>query len=405
MKVAVFMVKSSHLAVDDNPEIINIAKLVYAIFIFSYYFLMMSTFRELPISSTVRLPLLLVEVILFAFLIILRPQQLQTLLWQAGLLLLAIGYWYIGRELYILLLAVLLIALPYNESGLRQFLKFDLYLKIGAVLLLYFLSTRGFIENNYLLTADRLGMTLNKRFAFGFSHPNQFGAVLGSICMQWLYVARKKIGPVILTLPIMLLVFRYSGSRTALLSYGLFLVIYPLCCWSKTQQLLQRFRGLSWVITQSYTWAFLSSIYLIYLYRSQQGLAIWLNQVLSGRIELAAAYLRIYGVKLWPHANQAIVDTQTSIWSTLDNQYMHMLVTYGLVTTIVFLWLMQRLLRYLIRRQYYGLLAVCFVFAVSGLMEFQQFVLTINFSWLALSLSARYKVLEPKPLVQQERGL
>lgn len=390
------MIEQTTLDNDNNAQILNTALVIYGFVAFTTYFLLLSAFRKLAISNTVRTPILFVVVVALIFLFSLRRQPLGLLLGQSLILICALIYWRISQEVYILLLALILITLPYAKANINTFLKLDLFIKILTILLLFYLSTRGILNNIAIASPDRVGLTYTYRFAFGFSHPNQFGVAMASFCMEWLYLVKRRFWPLLITILLMVMTYRYSGSRTALLEFGVYLFLQPLFNTHWLQRWIQRSKLLRFILANTYTLLFLLSIYFVQLYRGGHVLGQRANLWFSGRLELAAAYWQAYGLHWWPKRGGIQIDKQTSMWSTLDNQYMHSLILYGVFGTLLFLIGMVYLLYRIMAKQAYALLALCIVFAIASLMESQLFTFNTNFMWLIISLGASYKYLPPQ---------
>lgn len=394
------MIENTRLETDNNSQILGIAQVLYGFFMVASCLMFLTTVQKLPWVETLQTPILVVSLLTLGLLWLLRRQTLGVLLGQGALLGLALGYWVLSRQYYPLFLIILLLALPYGPQQITRFLKLDLSLKIGLVLILFFLSTQGLIENHYVLDSDRLGLIANQRLAFGFNTPNQFGVMIFSICVEWLYLTRQRLWPTLITTGVMLLTYRLSGARTAFVGFIIFVVLGACFKSNLVQKLLRSNLGIL-LIGHSYTWLLLLSGYFVYLYQHGAQVAFQVNELLSGRIELAAAYLQVYGLQLWPRQLQEI--QSSNIWSTLDNQYMRLLITDGLLCTLIFLVGMAWLIRRLLKRRAYSLVALLLAFAVAGLMESQLFVLNINFTWLIIGLQARYKYLVPNRIFEKSR--
>ena len=104
-----------------------------------------------------------------------------------------------------------------RDINFKKIIKLDLIIRIASVAILFLLSNSGII-NNYKSIINGLS-----KAAYGWQHPNMFGGIILTILLEIIYLVwnKKKLrNYYILFITIILILFKYSASRTQLYAFS-----------------------------------------------------------------------------------------------------------------------------------------------------------------------------------------
>lgn len=195
-------------------------------------------------------------------------------------------------------------------------------------------ASTGVIEN-YI--SVRTGTT---RQALGFAHPNTFGFYLLLFCTTFsvLRFGRGPLPDILLIVAVVSVNLVVADSRTsAALSVlqAVLLLIFRTVRTPRMRKVLSILFiiGIASIIAASY--------WLMVNYDTSNTWEVMLDSALSGRIRLAHAYylmqpLTLFGSSSSQFAPNYVSNSVPSLF-TVDNAYCHLLLRYGIVSTLLFL--------------------------------------------------------------------
>lgn len=234
-----------------------------------------------------------------------------------------------------------------------SYIKLDFILRLIATGLIIFIFRNFTTKNVYNPVMGHW------KFGLGLGNPNTLGQYTLILLMEMAFLKRHfnrwfyYLG--VLILIILLLA---SDSRTAILLYLIFLVLRLvfLCRSTITSKLLEIIVGLFPFI------CFAFSLAMTLWYKFYPGILIKsIDQEFSNRWRQAAKFLTglsLFGVKVHSTAKDA-----------LDVGYIHILISTGVILTIVFLLCMSWILLQLLHREAYQLLVPLLTMCILGISE------------------------------------
>ena len=270
---------------------------------------------------------------------------------------------------------------------LEECIKLEMILRVIVMITIFVLCYCGVATDVQFIYDEKI------RHSMGFSNPNAFGLVSAILCFEVLYLTDMKLNlfNTGLIFGILFCVDDLARSRTAelviLLAIGLALVntIYPLIFKNKF---------IRYTMTRIPYACFGGTMALVTLYMYKNKVAIEADKVLSRRLEFPAAYLTVkpyslFGMNIGPFQ------------MTVDNIYAYAWIRWGIVGTILFLFLLVRTLKKCIKNRNQALLFVMTCLFIYGLSERIWFNVDYNvFMLICADVSfKKYTAMNVKPLI------
>lgn len=252
--------------------------------------------------------------------------------------------------------------------GLQQTIKIDLLARCVAVFGAVFLSLTSIIETGEFYTSS--GAVRN---SLGFSNPNGASEMLLIIMLESFIIYKNRISKlnVIMFLTTLIINVLLLKSRTTLLLYllfvGMIIVVNKRKDANGKTDSLKFILGLVPIILMGA--AYLSAKLFI-MHPSNEWIQN-INLLTSGRLRYAAYYLNQFGIHTF--GNEIITQYQfgTSVvnYGSLDNGYLSLLLKFGYVTAIAFIFGYTILIRKIVSYDFLYLLPYVLIWLVLGLSE------------------------------------
>lgn len=315
------------------------------------------------------------------------------------------------KVIFIWIISVDVIFEPFNIKTLLivaiSFIAFTIsrYASYQPQLILLFLSTLSFkdIELNKFVLIDlvmrvlitiasiisiQTGMTVDatyasaRRMAFTFGHPNQFGAMIMLIGMELLYIlkGKKQIIAYIINMGLMVFMTFTCISRTSILCLGLYSLLFVAYRFNKK---VFSNKASQFLIRNFYLICLLVSYVGYFAYKGQSDFIIKLNKLLSARLQLTNSLLDRY--PLTPFGCSISMDN-----GFLDNGYLYVLLSFGIVCTLILAFLHNRAFDKLMKKNNYPLVIIGLVMLFRGLSESSFLSFNINTFVIMLSYGFFY---------------
>jgi len=237
----------------------------------------------------------------------------------------------------------------------------------------------GILTNNAKTYAA--GLYADKiRYDFGFGNPNPAAMFFGGVCMLVMLIPRKKLSrfiTIIATIPIILLVYKTTGSKTLILAYLLMLI---------TMLLRPLFINRATIHIIRWMPLILLGVFFFVSINYSKKYAV-LNVALSGRLSLYHKFLLPASTLDLLIGNAKLFLAQRTsadkVSVTLDNTYLTILMTVGFVGFLFVQFFYMKSVNYFFDTKNYLAICVLIYFLLYGITEV-IWVSVIYFSNLVL---------------------
>ncbi|MCC3164042.1 hypothetical protein [Lactiplantibacillus pentosus] len=292
------------------------------------------------------------------------------------------------------LLPTVMLVLAARQVSFRRIMQVYLAV-VGSILLLAFIAAEiGLIKNITFVTDDGV------RQSFGVVYTTDFAAHIFYICAAYLYLQARRFRLVMLIPALLGLVVIYQFTKTMTDTIALFVLIsgYLVYVYRRKHQHVKWLRPL---LRYSFLTLPIASglmIGLSNIFNYQDKLLATLNDALSTRLALGQNALLAYGVKLFGQSPIPIngwggdrVNTFTNgvgltTYFFIDSSFLNMLISYGLLFTVVVLAGITWFLYQRTRQNDYLLPVIMMAIAISSM--FDQHFLEVTYNSFILMLFA-----------------
>ena len=285
-----------------------------------------------------------------------------------------------NRGFSIMFAAILAFPKGLSSKTIAKWISYIIFSSTFIILIMYFMG---------IIAGDIISRGSVVRMSYGFTSPNAFGNTVLLWMLFYIYYKfhvwnfKNSIACTLITF----IVFSITNSRMAFIMEVLILIV--IHAWK-----IRKSDGHKPVyFLSTYIYPFFTIICYIITYIYSKGifypqLSI-LNILMSYRLGFMRNYLNEYGIKLFGQAIQTVSRAQQLItgeaWSGLDNSYMYILITWGIILTIILCFLYV-ILGYYLKNcgNYIGALCVL-VFCIVGLTE--NYLSNISYNLAAILIA------------------
>lgn len=298
----------------------------------------------------------------------------------------ALGSRYSLRKLCILFISLVTIILSVKSQNFNElifaFIVFPIIPALGSKLTfkidLYFRTIATLVVTIFLreLSTYNILDTVSGRVrpSLGFTNPNTLSEIALVMILE-VFLLRKKLNRILSVLIVILSfgLILVSRSRTTFLLLVFFLVINFALQKTAKNIIVKR------LVVAIPTICCLISYYVVYLYSYHfNTFLVNLNFLLSNRLRIVSNYYLNYGITVF---GQKVLSTQLvggQSLGSLDNGYMSLLIKFGIIVTIIFLFFLSITIKKLLDIRKYEYAACFILFTLLGLSEFTFYVVIIN---------------------------
>lgn len=256
-----------------------------------------------------------------------------------------------------------------------------LLVMIPAVMIMCLL---GVIENATLMRGSV------RRFALGFSHPNQLGLSVFQLMACYCYVHKDKLDKLnyIYFLLTILFLFRIPNSKTAYIAMVVLLfmlVLYVFINEHKPAYMSTYEKG---ILLGTFLLNFFSIVFS-YIDVNRNFILARINSWMSSRFSVCHKVWLLYGVSFFGQKvyvtedERKLVGLKNKLW--LDNSYTSLLLRYGILMFLIFSIGYWCLIKSMLIKKEYVLAIILFLYAVYGLMETGWHMITHNIFLITFS--------------------
>lgn len=236
---------------------------------------------------------------------------------------------------------------------------------------------------------------LRLRHSYGFVYPSILSSLFFYISLSYFFLRKTiRVRDILLFEGLNLYLFYLTGSRTA---FALLLVVFPLFVVIKnpdesTKKHSNNFSPILKVFLLALpAMCFMSSLFLSYEYLENKGYTFVLNILLSNRLMLAAKAIYEQGIHLFGtvvswvgNGGRGYTFESYAGYNFVDNSYMYILITYGIVAVVGVVILYTLALKWIFEAQNNKLCFIIVLVVLYGLIEprlieiyFNPFVLVV----------------------------
>lgn len=270
----------------------------------------------------------------------------------------------------IFMLVFLLFLMAGKNVDVDEVIKADFFIKIFCVALVIGLSKAGIIYN-YIQFKNGSQVS-----ALGFKNINILSASIFEIALMYLYLKRDRINMVRTGLFFCLGLINYYMTESRTPFYTAIIVTIVLCFYVLFKRYIETIRNflgkgvITGVIIGFTILSFVLAFYLDFL--DNRG------DLFSYRLSLVYSFVKQYGITLF---GQHIL---TVAGRTLDVGYIYILLAYGVVGIILFLFAYIKALQFWLKEDDVVPIIVIFAFLLYGMGETILFRIEFNFSLLLI---------------------
>lgn len=263
-------------------------------------------------------------------------------------------------------LIIFLFIITARYINLEHFIKRDFLLKLSLFIFIVLSCGLGIINNYTTVIND------SKKISLGFGHPNVYCFYFFVIILEYMYIKYKKIGFKQIFAILMLFIVAYltGAARTSCIS---FLVVFLLYILAKKKETFVCSELMTLLYILGFAAVIIFSFVSVYYYMDGSQLMYELNKIITGRLYMAAEFLKLYDINLF--GNDVITlgaraaTEINELPMILDNSYIRCVLFYGLVFSSVLAFLYIKKIIYYAKKLKPQWLCITLFFIISGFAE------------------------------------
>ncbi len=354
-----------------------ITKVAYALFLFSYMFdNVLFVQKYIGIIRMFAITLMFIK-----FFIVTKKYKKTTLLIMCLILALNVYVTYICKDPRILMLYLFIFSL--KNVDIREFVKFDVKIKILFLLSVCILSGLNLTEVNNLNRGDEI-----VRYSLGFSHPNIFASYVLSISFELYYLLHNKHN-IILSIILLISIFityYISNTRSSSIIIAILLIFNML---ERNKNNEKKYIKKARLAKSLFIFMFILSLTIGFLYDPSIKIYDNINQISSSRLYFMHEYLNRYNINLFGnnliYISSFIATLKHIPAMILDNSYVYFILKFGFINTIIFCYFFLNMISK--NKNNNNLITVISIYIIFGLFETGFLFLNTNIFLIYLSQS------------------
>lgn len=315
----------------------ELSDLIYYIAYFLYLTKMVitTTMFNPHLGRIVTLPITLISLGLLLIKILLLNKYSKKKLIIMGILALCAGLTYVNSSYNVLIFLVLFI-IGANNVNFKNIVKIFLFVRVSILLIAMMAAKFGLIENIIYIREGRV------RQSFGSIYPTDFAAGVLFIVLAYLYIKSEKLKIIdsIIFAVLGIGVSYFCDARLdsicifGITVYSLFKVVYN----NGEEPKINKFINI--ILSSSMIICAIFSIIISIIYNPENKIMLFLNNLLSNRLELAKRGIDKYGFSLFGQKVDMVGNGGSSIspsdYFFIDSSYLFVSLRYGMIALIIF---------------------------------------------------------------------
>lgn len=310
------------------------------------------------------LNLIAIAILLFDSILVLIKLKASRKSWFLVLLLISLAFCCYIKTGDSLLIVLCLTSISSLNLDFKKIIKVDIIFKIALFVFIYFAYSNGNINKVYFVRDDIV------RIAYGFNHPNTLGYFLLVSFFEAVYLISdklniKKVLVIFLLSGIVFYFTNKAGSRTSIQCLTIFLVLFIIkYLFNKffkfRKKKLKKSNAVLYLLFLIFT---LFSFVCTIMYKNNNSLMIYINDLLSDRLYLQNMFVSLYDINLFGN--------KINYFSTLDNSYIRIVLNFGIFGWILYYYIFNLNFKFSIKDKNSSYLTIIlFVLLIYGVMEF-----------------------------------
>lgn len=314
----------------------ELSDLIYyiAYFLFLTKMVITTTMINDHLSRIVTLPITLISLGLLFIKILLLNKYSKKNFMIMGILVLCAGFTYINSTYNDLIYLVLFI-IGANNVSFKIIVKIFLSVRVSILLIAMMAAKFGLIQNVIFVRDGRV------RQSFGSIYPTDFAAGVFFIALAYLYIKREKlkIRDVILFVALGIGIYYFCDARLDSLCifgiaiYALFKIVY-----NRDKRKINKYINIA--LSSSIIICAAFSIIISIIYNNSNKIMLFLNKLLSNRLELSKRGIDKYGFSLFGQKVDMVGNGGSSVkpsdYFFIDSSYLFVSLRYGMIALIIF---------------------------------------------------------------------
>lgn len=222
-----------------------------------------------------------------------------------------------------------LIIFSLKKIKIEKIIKIDILIKSGYLALHILTYLFYILFNNELLSTTVFhSASVGYRNSLFFTHPNAAGSIAIFLAIDLIFICKNKLKMIILVSGMVIFILNLTKSRTSILIYILFLIIYFILKNDKCKKLIY---NINIIELPLFT---LTNIILCFMPDiMKNSFFAKLDVILSGRIRYSTIAVKKYGIHLLPYKiNDGLLDRTIKI----DDFFIRSGIEYGIIILILF---------------------------------------------------------------------
>lgn len=269
----------------------------------------------------------------------------------------------------------MLFTLAFKYVDYKHCIKYDVWLRFYLIIAIYLLYSIGILQD---VTGARGETTV--RHSFGFTNPNALALAVSIFCMEFMYVyneKRLKLKCLFIFL-VMYFVTSATDSRTSLYSVVFFMTLFL------SNKFFPALIQNKFFLRSAQLAPIILSVMIIYMVQSYidnptSNMSIMYDELLSGRLDIAAVYSKLFDPALFGNNISANAFTDRSI----DNFYITLFLSSGIIVSIWFFVSYWIVLQRLYKAGEMNLIFIFLSFTIIGISEKLWFFVDYNILMMA----------------------
>lgn len=286
-----------------------------------------------------------------------------------------------------MVLLIVLFSISYRNIDIKKIVKYDLLVKIPALLIICALYFAGHTTiNNHI----RNGII---RQSMGFANPNTFSAYITSIGIELLFLSKKKLSlkNIAITIFLVFLINYYADSRTQIIGMAIIFILFFI---NERKKNIFNNKISKFICKNMFIIMTIVSLIAINMYSNGNKLAINFDKSTYGRLSIPSTVLRRQKIQLFGNKINEIreIDYSKNKLTTyqIDNMYLYLLLYLGIIPYLMICYCIKKLVVLLIDSNQTYILCICLLYMIIGMTEkvgihIQYNLFLISFSNLIFS--------------------
>lgn len=248
----------------------------------------------------------------------------------------------------------------------KKIIKFIFGIVLVMTCLVGILTFGGVIENEMVIQNDT-----RIRYGMGYNVWSILPFQFMSLCMMYFYLSKKKIR--IVQMVGLICLSYFIGVVTDTKSSVIITAVGIVCLYLSERIRVKNWKKLRWITLIPVILTLLSLV-ATYLYSKGIGLFIKLNAISNNRLVYPALGFSRYGVGLLANPDVE-VSADPSSYFGIDNNYINLLIVWGVIALIVVLFMYSYIIRYCLENEDIKLLVIVLIMLGTALMWSRLLVL------------------------------